>query len=263
MSPPLRDMLADVLIVVWVTDIPAYASIGGGMFLTGVMNELNAATAFDTLALTVTIVAPAIAFMRNWSAVELLIIKFSDVQNFMYAPELQDRRHISPTLTPGPEETFRCIIDGVRRPCITQFRAVSLTPGQRREPLLFDLNITIYQATTVLVTGISGSGKSTFLRALTGEATVVRGSISMYVRQGSITYCGHEAWLQNTTICDNIIGGQVFEEDWYEQVLRGCCLDRDIRELPGQDFFPVGKNGSNLSGGQCHRVVSYAYPLLN
>lgn len=246
----------NLLIVVWVADVPTFAIIAGGIFWTGAIKQLDAATAFDTVALTTTIVVPAIAFVRHWSSVELLVTKFSDIQQFLFAPELQDRRHISPTLVPAPRETVRCIINGVRRRCITQFRDVYLKPGQRREPLLFDLNITIYEATTVMVTGASGSGKTTFLRAFTGEATVVRGSIFMYIQERSITFCGHKAWLQNTTIRGNIIGGEVFDKYWYEQVIQGCCLGEDIEELPGRDSFPVGKNGSKLSGGQCHRVVS-------
>lgn len=38
-------------------------------------------------------------------------------------------------------------------------------------------------------------------------------------------------------------------------VLEACCLDEDIRILPGGDLVAVGESGVTLSGGQKARIA--------
>lgn len=59
----------------------------------------------------------------------------------------------------------------------------------------------------------------------------------------------------NTTLRENIIFGESFEQDRYEKVLEACCLWTDIELLGGAgDLTEIGERGVTLSGGQKQRV---------
>ena len=60
--------------------------------------------------------------------------------------------------------------------------------------------------------------------------------------------------LISCTLQDNILFGQAFDKEYYQQVLEACALTQDIRMLPGGDQTEIGEKGINLSGGQKQRV---------
>lgn len=47
------------------------------------------------------------------------------------------------------------------------------------------------------------------------------------------------------------------DEERYRAVIKACCLDQDISDLPDGDETQVGSSGVNLSGGQKQRLVSF------
>lgn len=102
------------------------------------------------------------------------------------------------------------------------------------------------------ITGRVGSGKTGLLKALCGELSVIGGSIDV---KGSLAYCTQDAWLQNLTLRDNILFGQKYNEEWYNQVLEHCELFDDIKQMPKGDQTDVGERGISLSGGQKARVA--------
>ena len=60
--------------------------------------------------------------------------------------------------------------------------------------------------------------------------------------------------MQNATLKDNILFGEPFDKDWYEEVIEACALRTDLEMLPGGDQTEIGEKGINLSGGQKQRV---------
>ncbi|KAJ2656307.1 hypothetical protein IWW48_005098 [Coemansia sp. RSA 1200] len=130
-----------------------------------------------------------------------------------------------------------------------------------------------------IVAGPTGSGKSSLLSALVGEMTLVRGSILFPTigsstladnhpnyrdiiklsREGAtihnIAYVAQEAWLRNATIRENILFGEPYNRERYEEVLRMCALKPDLRILAAGDMSEVGERGITLSGGQKQRVA--------
>lgn len=121
-------------------------------------------------------------------------------------------------------------------------------------PALKDITLSIDRGQFAIVTGPTGSGKSTLLKAILGEMDLVSGS--MYVESGNSAYCDQTPWVRNASIRDNIIGNSPPDSIWYDTVLVGCDLKRDIEQLPDGDQTMAGSNGENLSGGQKQRVVS-------
>jgi ABC-type multidrug transport system fused ATPase/permease subunit len=71
---------------------------------------------------------------------------------------------------------------------------------------------------------------------------------------GSVGYCPQEAWIQNASLKDNILFGQPFIKEKYENAVRQCALAKDLEILPDGDRTEIGEKGINLSGGQKQRV---------
>ncbi|KAK2141833.1 hypothetical protein LSH36_1034g00008 [Paralvinella palmiformis] len=116
-----------------------------------------------------------------------------------------------------------------------------------KKPTLQDINISVQEGQLVAVVGVVGSGKSSLLSAFLGEMEKLHG-------KGSIAYTAQEAWIQNASLRDNIVFGQPFNEQAYEDVLEACGLTSDLDVLPGGDMTEIGEKGINLSGGQKQRV---------
>lgn len=63
------------------------------------------------------------------------------------------------------------------------------------------------------------------------------------------------AWIQNTTLRQNILFGMPFDANRYAETLEACALVSDLKVLPGGDAIEIGERGINLSGGQKQRVA--------
>ncbi|KAJ2658559.1 hypothetical protein IWW48_003964 [Coemansia sp. RSA 1200] len=132
-----------------------------------------------------------------------------------------------------------------------------------------------------IVAGPTGSGKSSMLSALIGEMSLTRGRIllpteaaieSQAAKAGDVyreivelsdeglairdvAYVAQEAWLRNATIRENILFGEPYDRERYEEVLRVCALKPDLRILSAGDMTEIGERGVTLSGGQKQRVA--------
>ncbi|KAJ1727146.1 hypothetical protein LPJ61_004731 [Coemansia biformis] len=71
----------------------------------------------------------------------------------------------------------------------------------------------------------------------------------------NVAYVAQEAWLRNATIRDNILFGERFDVERYEEALRMCALKPDLRILIAGDQTEIGERGITLSGGQKQRVA--------
>ena len=68
-----------------------------------------------------------------------------------------------------------------------------------------------------------------------------------------IAYTPQEAWIQNSTLRENILFSEAFDENRYRTVIERCSLLPDFQILPGGDLTEIGEKGINLSGGKCGR----------
>ncbi|GAA5896044.1 hypothetical protein JCM5296_006227 [Sporobolomyces johnsonii] len=110
---------------------------------------------------------------------------------------------------------------------------------------------------TTIVAGEVGSGKSAFLLALLGELHVRTGKIEMYTEGGKrvkTSYAAQSPWLQDTSIRENILFGEEFDQERYDQTVFACALEDDIEGLPEGDETRCGEKGLSLSGGQKQRI---------
>lgn len=59
--------------------------------------------------------------------------------------------------------------------------------------------------------------------------------------QGSVAYVPQQAWIQNSSLKDNIIFGQERRQSWYQHVVEACALQPDLEILPAGDDTEIGE----------------------
>ncbi|KAI1822918.1 multidrug resistance-associated protein [Xylaria intraflava] len=133
---------------------------------------------------------------------------------------------------------------------------------------LLDLNIDFKIGKLNIISGPTGSGKTSMLMALLGEMTLTKGKV--YLPSGlsredvrpdpatgladTCAYVAQTAWLVNANIRENILFSSSYDEKRYKDVLVACALERDLEILDNGDETLVGENGITLSGGQKQRI---------
>ncbi|KAL1411644.1 hypothetical protein Q8F55_002608 [Vanrija albida] len=118
-------------------------------------------------------------------------------------------------------------------------------------------DVTFEKGKINLITGPTGSGKSTFLKALIGELHFEprEGSFFHLPREGGVSYAAQESWVMSSSVKDNILFGQPYDEARYKQVIHDCGLLTDLKLLEDGDETEVGEKGITLSGGQKARIT--------
>ena len=116
---------------------------------------------------------------------------------------------------------------------------------------LHDLNFSVGRKELIAVIGSVGSGKSSLLAALAGDMRRTNGSVTM---GASRAFCPQYAWIQNTTVRENILFGKEYNRKWYDEVVDACALRPDLDMLPHGDQTEIGERGITVSGGQKQRL---------
>lgn len=132
--------------------------------------------------------------------------------------------------------------------------AISGIPVDADQNLPFqinDISISIGRNELIAVIGSVGSGKSSLLCALAGDMRKTKGNITF---GSSRAFCPQYAWIQNTTVKQNVVFGREFDEKWYNTVIDACALRPDFEILPNGDMTEIGERGITISGGQKQRL---------
>ncbi|GAB9470861.1 Atp-binding protein [Globisporangium polare] len=119
-------------------------------------------------------------------------------------------------------------------------------------PVLRNISFSAKSGQLHAVVGQVGSGKSTFLSGILGDARLTSGDVAL---RGSVAYVSQQPFIQNASVRENITFGLPFDHARYEEAVRVSCLKKDLAILPGGDRTEIGEKGINLSGGQRTRVA--------
>ncbi|XP_069809504.1 ATP-binding cassette sub-family C member 3 isoform X3 [Dendropsophus ebraccatus] len=106
------------------------------------------------------------------------------------------------------------------------------------DPVLSNINLLVPSGSLVAIVGHVGCGKSSLVSALLGEMEKLEGEVSV---RGSVAYVPQQAWIQNSTLKDNILFGRAESEKNYKKVLEACALVTDLEVLPGGDQTEIGE----------------------
>jgi ATP-binding cassette subfamily C protein CydC len=148
-------------------------------------------------------------------------------------------------------------------------RALPCTTQIERED--HDIRLTLKAGDTVLLTGASGTGKSTILRAISGQpadgirvqlAGVETANIDHERLAEHVTLVAQDAHVFDGTVRENLrLADPAAREPELWTVLAAAALDDTIAAFRAGLDTPVGPDGASLSGGQ-RRRLSVAQGLL-
>lgn len=125
------------------------------------------------------------------------------------------------------------------------------TDLQSQTSTLNGLSAEISNGKLIGIVGPVGAGKSSLLQVLLRELPIESGSISI---NGSISYASQEPWVFAASVRQNILFGEEYDRDRYNEVVLACDLAKDFRQFENSDQTIVGERGASLSGGQKARI---------
>ncbi|KAJ2088972.1 hypothetical protein IW138_003813 [Coemansia sp. RSA 986] len=252
-------------------------------------NTLNAEVAFTSIAVFEIVRTALLRFPTYVNVGISGYVALKRIDSYLKQPQVQDLEERTPAQTFGNELGFDCADLEWNSPEATNATvkidsvATKTTQITDQEDVarfsLKDVNVRFPRGGLSIVAGPTGSGKSSLLSALVGEMTLVRGRVLLPTIDSSmladdnekyrdlielsseglairdIAYVAQESWLRNATIRENILFGEPYNQERYEEVLRVCALKPDLRILVAGDMTEIGERGVTLSGGQKQRVA--------
>ena len=149
--------------------------------------------------------------------------------------EREDKREIDPSIAPDAVE--------VR----------NLTVGGSGREILHGVNLTLRRGEILAVMGESGSGKTTFCRALAGDVSFT-GSVRL--ASDRLTYVTGNSRLFEGTLRDNITCfAENADEERLNRAVEVAQLTSFVQRLEGGLNAVLDVHGDNLSGGQHMRIA--------
>ncbi|XP_029344396.1 multidrug resistance-associated protein 1 isoform X2 [Acyrthosiphon pisum] len=206
------------------------------VYLSDDSHILDAETAFVSLSLFYLLRYPLSLLPMVVSNLVQTSVSIKRINNFMNAEELDPY-----SVTHDSDEKDSIVIEN----------GVFTWGDPSDAPTLSNINLRVSTGKLVAVVGTVGSGKSSLVSAFLGEMEKVSGRANT---KGSIAYVPQQAWIQNTSLKNNILFGQTFDDRVYKIVTDACALKADFQMLPAGDDTEIGEKGINLSGGQKQRV---------
>ncbi|CDR96867.1 hypothetical protein BBBOND_0307710 [Babesia bigemina] len=136
-------------------------------------------------------------------------------------------------------------------------------------PILKSLNMQLKRGDVKIITGNQGCGKTSFIKSILGDMSLVSGSMSVAPLSVGmpIFYTSQEVWLPSGSIRSIITFGYAFDEDIYRQVTCAVELESDFASWEDGDMRVISEKGYSLSGGQRVRLslarALYAYLIFS
>lgn len=131
--------------------------------------------------------------------------------------------------------------------------------------VLDKLNLTIQPGDQVGITGPTGSGKSSFIRLISGVYLPDSGKvlidsesideINLKTLRQSIGIVTQNTLLPASTIKDFIAPSFSYQDDKVWHALELACLADDVQQMPMKLNTILSEGGSNISGGQRQRLI--------
>ena len=145
--------------------------------------------------------------------------------------------------------------------------AENLSVSYFEKPVVSDMSFDIKPGSTVMISGGSGIGKTTLLRAILGFLPPSEGKLYFYDNGGNrveccagtrslISYVPQGNTLLSGTIAENLKMGKTDATDEeMEAALRAACAWDFVNELPDGINTRIGEKGCGISEGQAQRIA--------
>ncbi|KAK2194410.1 bifunctional ABC transporter type 1 [Babesia duncani] len=135
--------------------------------------------------------------------------------------------------------------------------------------LFRNINFVLKQGEIAFVTGRQGCGKSSFIKSVLGEMTLLDGSMAVAPLSTGmpIFYASQNVWIPKGSIKSTIIFDHGYDENIYKKIVRCVELESDFSSWAEGDERVVSDRGYSLSGGQRIRLglarAMYAYMIYS
>ena len=125
--------------------------------------------------------------------------------------------------------------------------------GTNENNILMTINkLKIKKKESCIIIGETGSGKSCLIKSLIDRLIIL--NKKEFNIDGTISYASQTPFIVNSTLKENILFYSEYDEERYNQIIKYCELEKDIKSFPAGDETEIGTNGANLSGGQKSRI---------
>ncbi|MDA7689396.1 ABC transporter ATP-binding protein/permease [Candidatus Pelagibacter sp.] len=147
-----------------------------------------------------------------------------------------------------------------------ELKNISFNYGDENKEIFKDLNFKISTGEIIGLEGENGTGKSTFLKVISGLIKPSKGEIIIddkklnnfenYNWQNNISYVEQNVFLFNDTILQNItLNEEKYNKEKLDKIIAGINL-RDFIELQDEGLNKViAENNSNVSGGEKQKIA--------
>ncbi|KAF2663667.1 hypothetical protein BT63DRAFT_465330 [Microthyrium microscopicum] len=218
---------------------------------------LSTAKAFSSLTLVMLLASPAGRLLNSFPTAIAALGCLNRVQKFLLEDDFQDPRQIKePTILVSSHDNIVAEEQNSKTSVVEVSDLVLKSDISGSPNTVSPIHFTMHRGEFTLVLGPVGSGKSTLSKAVLGAVSSYRGSTpAIGITSPSMAYCSQTPWIQNITIQQTIIGPNMYDHDWYLEVLWLCELEQDMSNMPDRDMSKIGSRGFNLSGGQKHRIA--------
>jgi ABC-type multidrug transport system fused ATPase/permease subunit len=235
------------------------------------VQSFSASQAITALSILNVMVNPLSFLLGNISSAYAAFGCFKRIQEFLLLEERVDNREICPQqgLSTKGEEGGSHGSSIELRPLdnYEEGASISISGGHfawKEKAVLNNINASFSQTQSgslTIIIGPIGSGKSSLLKGILGEASSTGGKISLST--SSIAFCDQTPWVMNATIRQNIVAESGhFDDKWFDTVVEACDLTQDFARFPDGISTIVGDKGVKLSGGQKQRLVSTWFLLV-
>lgn len=243
--------------------------LGGALYWTKLESGFTPREVYTILAIVALAIGPLGELVDSYTFVKASFACFSRVQDYLTLDERLDFWQDADFAYPPVDEKMTTIDEkyeegdgeALPRNRVVEMSNLNIYSSRNGLPILRNVSLSLDRHQRILFAGSTGSGKSLLLSTILGETQFVTGSI--YVEPGTAGYCGQNPWLQDGTVRDSIIGQSPVDMEWYNTVVDACLLRKDLQRLERSDNTVIGSNGSNLSGGQRHRLVCAMLLILH